>query len=60
MAKRWTWAAIVAGFALIGIVPSWMMGNALVRPSASAVAPAVSPARDLTLKSADGLIVAAT
>jgi pimeloyl-ACP methyl ester carboxylesterase len=60
MAKRWKWAAIAAGLALIGIVPSWMMGDALVRPSASAVAPAVSPARDLMLKAEDGLAIAAT
>lgn len=60
MTKRRVWIAVAAGLLLFGLGVCWTAGNALVRPSASAVAPAVAPARDLTLKAADGLAVAAT
>lgn len=60
MTKRRRWAATIAGIALIGIILSWLLGNALVRPAASDVAPVAAPARDFTLKAEDGLTIAAT
>lgn len=39
---------------------SWLLGEALVRPTAAAVAPARPPAVDLRLRAADGLPIAAT
>jgi pimeloyl-ACP methyl ester carboxylesterase len=60
MAKRWKWIAVLSGLGLLGLALSWSVGTALVRPAASAVAPASAPARDLTLKAADGLAIAAT
>lgn len=60
MTKHRKWIAVLAGLALVGLALSWSVGSALVRPSASAVAPATLPARDMTLRAADGLAIAAT
>ena len=55
MTRLGKWSVVAAGFLLFGLGVCWTAGNALVRPSVSVVAPAVAPARDLTLKAADGL-----
>lgn len=44
----------------IGLGASWILGSLMVRPSPSAVAAAAPPARDLAIRTADGLIIAAT
>jgi pimeloyl-ACP methyl ester carboxylesterase len=55
---RW----IVPLTALIAVVlaVSWMMGSRMTQGSASAVPPAVAPAQDFTILTADGLSIAAT
>lgn len=60
MTRRIKWSLGLAGMALLGLAASWALGNALVRPSASAVPHAVAPARDFTLTASDGLTIAAT
>ena len=43
-----------------GLAASWAAGSAMVRGEARAVAPAEAPARDVRLRSGDGLILAGT
>lgn len=50
----------VAALVLLGLVLSWAMGSAMVRPQASRAVPAAPPARDIMLVSTDGLPIAAT
>lgn len=59
MTKR-KWLIGLGGLILFGLVLSWLMGSAMVRPEISHPAPAVAPARDLMIDSPDGLLIAAT
>lgn len=43
-----------------GLAASWMLGSLMVRPSPSSVPPASPPARDFTIRTGDGLVLAAT
>lgn len=45
---------------LLGLWMSWAAGSIMMRGHASAVAPARPPARDLTIRTSDGLTLAAT
>jgi len=54
------WIAGLGGLILLGLVLGWVMGSAMVRPQVSHPAPAVAPARDLMIDSADGVRIAAT
>lgn len=45
---------------LLTIAVSWLLGEALVRATPAAVAPAIAPAVDIQLRSTDGLSLAAT
>lgn len=53
-------AVAAALLLLLGVAASWLVGSILVRPSPSSVPAASPPAFDLTLRSSDGLAVAAT
>lgn len=44
----------------VGLGASWAIGSAMMQPTLSHVPPAIAPARDLHLRTEDGLIVAAT
>ena len=58
--RFWSWIA-VAGVALVlACAVSWVFGGRMVRGERSAVAYAVPPAQDFTLKAADGITLAAT
>ena len=60
MTRRRFWAA--AAFLAIagGLGASWMLGSLMVRPNPSAVPAASLPARDLVIRTSDGLSLAAT
>src|ERR1044072_480911 len=60
MTKRSISIAVAAAFVAMALGVVWAVGNTLVRPTASAVAAAQPPARDLTLKAEDGTTAAAT
>ncbi|MES2442450.1 MAG: alpha/beta fold hydrolase [Pseudomonadota bacterium] len=60
MTGRRKWLAIAVGLIVFGLVLSWTLGNALVRPAASAVPAAIAPVRDFNLAASDGLRIAAT
>jgi alpha-beta hydrolase superfamily lysophospholipase len=51
---------IVAALLLLGLLVSWLLGEALVWPTPFAVPPAAPPAVDFALRSTDGLRLAAT
>jgi alpha-beta hydrolase superfamily lysophospholipase len=54
---------LLAGAAIaliLGLAASWLLGSLLMRTTPSDVPPPLAPARDLQLKSADGLTLAAT
>jgi alpha-beta hydrolase superfamily lysophospholipase len=51
---------IVPAALLLGLLLSWLVGEALVRPTPSEVTPAVPPAVDFKLRSADGILIAAS
>ena len=54
------WSFLFAVLIIVGLAISWLLGSAMTRPSPSHVAPATAPARDIHLRTADGLVVAAT
>ena len=54
------WLSGLGGVILFGLLLSWLMGSAMVRPEISHPAPAAAPARDLMIDSPDGLLIAAT
>jgi pimeloyl-ACP methyl ester carboxylesterase len=58
--KKGGLATAAALLLLLGLAASWLLGSILVRPTPSAVPAASPPASDLTLKSSDGLTIAAT
>lgn len=51
---------LVVALLLLTLAVSWLLGEALVRPTPSAVAAAEPPAKDLSLRARDGLRIAAT
>jgi pimeloyl-ACP methyl ester carboxylesterase len=53
-------ATAAALLLFLGMAASWLVGSLLVRATPSAVPAASPPATDLTLKSTDGLAIAAT
>jgi pimeloyl-ACP methyl ester carboxylesterase len=53
-------AAATALLLLLGMAASWLLGSILVRPTPSQIPPPTPPGSDLTLRSSDGLDVAAT
>jgi alpha-beta hydrolase superfamily lysophospholipase len=59
---RWRRRAvqILPALLLLGLLVSWLLGEALVWPTSSAVPPATPPAADISLRSTDGLHLAAT
>lgn len=59
MTKR-TWLGGLSGLILFGLLLSWLMGSAMVRPEISHPAPVAPPARDFMIDSPDGLLIAAT
>lgn len=54
------WLGGLGGVILFGLLLSWLMGSAMVRPEIAHPAPAMAPARDLMIDSPDGLLIAAT
>lgn len=60
--RRWCRRAarILPALLLVGLLASWLLGEALVWPTPATVPPAAPPAIDLRLRSTDGLRLAAT
>lgn len=54
------WSFLFAVLIVVGLAISWLLGSAMTRPSPSHVPPAMAPATDIHLRTADGLIIAAT
>ena len=49
-----------AGLLVLGLAASWLVGSLLMRATPAEVAPPTPPARDVQLRSTDGLILATT
>ena len=60
MTIRRRWTLIAAALFAFGLGICWIFGSLSMRPASSVVSPAVTPARDLTIASSDGVILAAT
>jgi pimeloyl-ACP methyl ester carboxylesterase len=54
------WSFLLAILIVIGLAISWLLGSVMTQPSPSHVQPAIAPARDVRLRTADGLTIAAT
>lgn len=54
------WGAVAAVILVLGLAFSWGLGSLMVRPNPSAVPDARPPATDLTIRTRDGLALAAT
>jgi pimeloyl-ACP methyl ester carboxylesterase len=54
------WSYLFAILIVVGLAVSWLLGSAMTRPSPSHVPSAIAPARDIHLRTADSLIIAAT
>ena len=60
MTKRRTWIGGLAGAAVLAAAIVWAVGSVMTRGRPSPVPPAVAPARDLVLRTSDGVRIAAT
>jgi pimeloyl-ACP methyl ester carboxylesterase len=54
------WSILLAVLIIAGLAVSWALGSLMVRPTPSPVPPAVAPARDVQLRTSDGVVLAAT
>jgi pimeloyl-ACP methyl ester carboxylesterase len=54
------WSILLAVAILAGLAISWVLGSAMTRATPSPVAQAIAPARDVTLRTDDGVTIAAT
>jgi uncharacterized protein len=54
------WGAVLLAITVSGLALTWLLGSALVRSARTNVSAAQPPARDLTIVTADGLMLAAT
>ena len=54
------WSFLFAVLIIIGLAVSWLLGSAMTGPTPSHVARATAPARDVRLRTADGLTITAS
>jgi alpha-beta hydrolase superfamily lysophospholipase len=54
------WSFLFAVLIVVGLAISWLLGSAMTRPTPSHVARATAPARDIRLRTPDGLTITAS